>query len=57
MCGESTVTQVEPGKFECIFVGQPKNLHQIIYAKNRKMAIKIFQSHIRVMDMVEPNGY
>lgn len=50
MCGEFTIEMIKTGKYECKFNGKPEVIEQIIFAKDKKIATKIFMDYLRAAD-------
>lgn len=56
MCGEFTVEQIGPGKFECDYEGEPQNLHKIIFASDKRIATKLFLDYLRAAERAAKKG-
>ena len=41
---------LKTGKYECKFNGKPEVIEQIIFAKDKKIATKIFMDYLRAAD-------
>ena len=50
MCGEFTVELVRPGRYECNYTGEPKPMTKIVFAKDKRIATKIFMDYLRAAD-------
>lgn len=50
MCGEFTVELIRPGRYECNYTGEPKPMQKIVFAKNKRIATKIFMDYLRAAD-------
>ena len=50
MCGEFTIEMLKTGKYECKFNGNQEVIEQIIFAKDKNIATKIFMDYLRAAD-------
>lgn len=56
MCGEFTINRIEGDRWKCIFNGEPKNVEKIVFAKDKKIATKIFMDYLRAADRAARRG-
>ena len=56
MCGEFTVELIRPGRYECNYTGEPKPMTKIVFAKDKRIATKIFMDYLRAADRAARRG-
>lgn len=50
MTGEFTIDRIEGDRWRCVFNGEPKNIEKMVFAKDKRIATKIFMDYLRAAD-------